>query len=107
MATTFDLLMMTMKANADLSPVRPESVADIMREDQSEALVKPYLALQKVGRRVNGNERDRGGVVHAVKTGAWNAFCGTHPQGSSDWSSTEQAAVTCEKCLCKIATMNP
>jgi hypothetical protein len=106
MATTFDLLMGSMKANGELSPTMPESVADLMREEQPEAPAKPYLALQKVGRRANGHEWDRGSVVHSVTPGAWNALCGTQPQGSSDWSITEQEAVTCDKCLRKMAALN-
>lgn len=105
MATTFDLLMSTIKANGETLPATGESVAELMQSDASK-LVK-YLALEKTGRRVNGENKDHGKVVHAVPPGAWNALCGTSPQGRGDWSAWESPVVTCDKCLRKIAQLKP
>ncbi|WP_274644158.1 hypothetical protein [Pseudomonas serbica] len=104
--TTFDLLMKSVKDSGQLVERQPESTAELPPEATPVAQSKRYLALQKTGRRANGNERDHGSVVHAVKSGAWDAFCGAHPQGSSDWSCTESEAVTCDRCLLKIASLS-
>jgi hypothetical protein len=104
-ATTFDLLMSTIKANGDVLPATGESVADIIQSVETKP-AKPYLALERTGRRTSGNERDHGKVVHAVPPGAWNALCGTAPQGRGDWSSWESPAVTCRKCLRKIEALS-
>lgn len=109
MPTTFDLLMSTIKAKGEAlpapAPAPRVSVADLMKSDVL-AADKPYLALEKTGRRVNGENKDHGKVVHAVPPGAWNALCGTSPQGRGDWGAWESPAVTCEKCLRKIAALS-
>jgi hypothetical protein len=107
MPTTFDLLMSTIKAKGEAlpAPTPRVSVADLMRPDAT-ATNKPYRALEKTGRRVNGENKDHGKVVHAVPPGAWNALCGTSPHGRGDWSAWESPAVTCEKCLRKIAALS-
>jgi hypothetical protein len=105
MATTFDLLMAAVKESGQKVEAKPQTIAELMTEPPAEQ-DKPYKALQKTGRRANGNHRDHGNVVHAVEQGVWDAMCGAHPEGSSDWSCTESKAVTCEKCLRKIASLS-
>jgi hypothetical protein len=104
MPTTFELLMSTLKAKGEALPAPRESVVDLMQPEA--AMDKPFRALEKTGRRVNGENKDHGKVVHAVPPNAWNALCGTSPQGRGDWSAWESPAVTCEKCLRKIARFN-
>lgn len=103
MSTIFDLLMTTMRENGDLSQAPSSPPVQVTPDPVS---VKPFLALQKTGRRADGANRDHGKVVHAVKPGSWTAFCGTQPQGSGDWSAWESPEVTCAKCLKKVQTQS-
>jgi hypothetical protein len=42
-------------------------------------------------------------VYHAVQAGAISAFCGQRPYGKSQWFPIEGQAVTCLRCLKRIA----
>lgn len=56
------------------------------------------------GRCANGNERDRGAIIHAVE--GWKALCGREPgrrsAGWSEWERHELSAVNCPRCRKKL-----
>jgi hypothetical protein len=65
-----------------------------------------YSPRVKAGRCSNGYERDGGRVVHAVAPNRHAAVCGTAPgDRSAGWSEYPSLAVTCPKCLKKIARL--
>lgn len=61
----------------------------------------------KTGRCANGAERDGGAVAHIIPKGTGRAICGTEPGRHSGWSSHEEPAPTCEKCLEILPGENP
>jgi hypothetical protein len=59
-----------------------------------------YLRL--AGRCRNGYERDGGTRVHAI-TDKWKSLCGAKPGPKSQgWSSWEEEAATCPRCIDKL-----
>ena len=64
-----------------------------------------YAILRKTGRRSNGAERGKGPVYHAVPASSCRALCGTQPGDRSDWSSYTGDAVTCPRCVTKLAKL--
>lgn len=66
----------------------------------------PHLILRKAGPLRNGAERGKGTVWHAVPGAdyfnAKDALCGQHP--AIMWSTGPGDAVTCPRCLKKMAT---
>ena len=65
-----------------------------------------YKALYLTGRCANGAERDKGRIVHAVVN--WRALCGRKPgRTSAGWTTYEQPAVTCPRCISKLAALSP
>jgi hypothetical protein len=42
-------------------------------------------------------------VYHAVRTGAISALCGQRPYGRGQWFPIEGQAVTCKRCLRRVA----
>lgn len=66
-------------------------------------------AATKSGRGFNGAHRDAGTIVHAVpqnKGGDWftPALCGTEPGIRGNGWHKSDAAVTCQRCLKKVAS---
>jgi hypothetical protein len=60
--------------------------------------------LRLAGRCRDGAERDGGSLYHAVARGAWRALCGAEPgRQSAGWSAHAGAAVTCPRCLGRMA----
>lgn len=57
------------------------------------------------GRCVNGPERDKGSLVHAVDGGMYGtALCGKRPGARSNgFSSEPEPDVTCPRCLKKLS----
>jgi hypothetical protein len=64
---------------------------------------RTHSILRKTGRRSNGGEMDKGPVYHAVPAASFRALCGTEPGDRSDWSTYEGEAVTCPRCIAKLA----
>lgn len=66
---------------------------------------QPIEPRKLAGRCANGAERDRGVIYHAVERGQWAALCGREPgRTSAGWSDWKGSAVTCPRCLKKLAT---
>jgi len=63
-----------------------------------------YSIRRLTGRCLNGSERDRGRLFHAVDGGTWGvALCGKKPgRLSNGFSSDEAPTVTCPKCIKKL-----
>jgi hypothetical protein len=62
-----------------------------------------YAIRKKAGRLANGWEADKGTVYHAKPCGSFAALCGTTP--GMDWAYEEGDAVTCPRCLKKLAKL--
>lgn len=66
------------------------------------------LALVKAGRCSRGPHGDHGHLVHAVTGGPGGtaeALCGTRPGTAASWSEDIFPAVTCPRCMKKLAAM--
>lgn len=62
-----------------------------------------YRITQLIGRACSGAELGHGTRNHAVPLDSYTALCGAHPgRRSAGWSSYEEDAVTCPRCLKKI-----
>lgn len=72
------------------------------------------IALEKAGRKSSGWNGDHGKIAHALEVidgqreidlegGTATALCGAAPSGRGSWSAHQSEAVTCPKCLKKIA----
>ena len=61
-----------------------------------------------IGRAWNGFQRDRGTIYHATDSGAYShgaALCKVAPgRRSAGWSSNAGEAVTCSRCIKRLAT---
>lgn len=69
---------------------------------------RPEIKFRRLtGRCLSGTEGDRGTLVHAVIGGTFGkALCGKKPgQRSNGFSSYEESAVDCPKCLKAIQKM--
>lgn len=67
-----------------------------------------YVALYLLGSCANGNESDKGRLVHAVPTDSARAICGlSYGRRSAGWQSPEvhgePTQVTCPSCLRRLA----
>ncbi|NHZ99114.1 hypothetical protein [Massilia sp. CCM 8734] len=73
------------------------------------------IALEKAGRKSSGWNGDHGKIAHALEVkdgqrerdlegGTTAALCGAAPSGRGSWSSHQSEAVTCPKCLKKLAS---
>jgi hypothetical protein len=65
-----------------------------------------HHVLRRAGRRTNGHERDGGILWHAVPRGTYKALCGAEPGRKSAWGEYPGLAVTCPKCLKKLANQD-
>lgn len=67
-----------------------------------------YRKVYLVGRCANGAQRDAGPRIHAVPgDSAWDtALCGAQPgRRSNGWSDVAYDAVTCPKCIKRLAVL--
>lgn len=57
----------------------------------------------------NGAERDKGSVVHLVKSNQYPSWekgiCGIDPKGNGWYYPDDDLPVTCDRCLKKAATL--